>query len=64
MNQKGLLPWRLSFHLPLKKLFLNDFGSVDVENVTVTPATRKYCDKLYEPILIFLAILCDYCKFH
>ena len=35
----------LKIRLPvshLKKSFVNDIGSVEVENVTVTPATREY----------------------
>ena len=37
---------KLSFSIK-KKSFVSVFGSVEVENVTVTPATRKYWDKLY-----------------
>ena len=47
-----------------KKSFINVFGSVEVENVTVTPATRKYWDKLHQPITFFLYILRDFHKFH
>ena len=47
-----------------KKSFVNVFGSVEVENFSVTPATRKYWDKLYEPITIFLYILRDFYKSH
>ena len=39
------LAFSLKIKLPvlfLKKSFVNVFGSVEVENVTVTPATRKY----------------------
>ena len=42
---------------PIKKKFVNVFGSVEVENAIVTSAKRKYWDKLYEPIIIFLYIL-------
>ena len=52
MELASALKIKLSF--PLKKLFANFFGSVEVENVTVTPATRKYWDKLYEPNKNFL----------
>ena len=55
---------RFSFHFPLKKWFVDVFGSVEVENVTVTPATRKYYDTIYEPIKNFLYILRDFHKFH
>ena len=47
-----------------KKSFVNVFGSVEVENVSVTPATHKYWDKLYETITIFLYILRDFYKYH
>ena len=40
-----------------KKSFVKVFGSVEVKYVTVTPAARKYWDKLYEPITIILYIL-------
>ena len=38
----------------------NVFSSVEVENVTVTPATSKYWDQLYRKITIFLYILRDF----
>ena len=37
---------------------------MEVENVTVTPATYKYWDNLYEPIAILLYILYDFYKFY
>ena len=40
----------LNIKLPFP--FVNISDSVEVENVTITPATRKYWDKLYEPITI------------
>ena len=43
---------------------INVFGSVEVENVTATPATSKYWDQLYELIKFFLSILCDFYKFY
>ena len=55
---------KIKLPFPLKQILLNVFGSVEVENVTVIPATLKYWDKLYEPITIFLYILRDFYKFH
>ena len=58
------LSLKIKLPFPIKKSFVNVFGSVEVENVTVTPAIRKYWDKLYEPITIFLYILRDFYKFN
>ena len=55
----------LASSLKIKLLFFFlVFGSVEVENVAVTPATRKYCNKIYKPITIFLHILRDFYKFY
>ena len=60
MQLASSLKFELLF--PLKKFIntANVFGSVEVENITVTLATSKYWDKLYNPIKIFLYILRDF----
>ena len=56
---------QLPFSKKKKKSFLNVFGSLEVENVIVIPATGKYWDKLYKLITIFLyIILRDFYEFH
>ena len=63
MELASSLKIKLSFPIK-KKSFVNIFGSVEVENVTVTPAIHKYWDKLYEIIKKFLYILHDFYKYH
>ena len=63
------LAFSLKIKLPvlfLKKSFVNVFGSVEVENVTVTPATRKYWDNFTNQLqffYIFYVIFINFIKF-
>ena len=61
MESASTLKIKLLFSIK-KKSFVNIFGSFEVENVTVTWATRKYCYKLYEQITPFLYILRNFYK--
>ena len=57
--------FKIKLQFPINKnRLLTFFGSVEVENVTFTPATGIYWDNFYDPTTTFLYILRDFYKFH